>query len=116
MPVATEPPFGRTTVYIGPTNYAGQGREWARALGAAGVAARNMAVDVPGGFSFPADSVVPVPVYNLSESWQQAELEAVSRYTHVLVEAERPLFGRLLGRDPGREAELLAERGADLAD
>ena len=74
-----------------------------------------MAVTLPGGFSFPTDTAVPVAVHNVSLRWQQAELEAVSGFTHVLFEAERPLFGRLLGRDLGREAAALESAGVSIA-
>lgn len=117
IPPPTTAPYATARVYIGPTNYAGQGWAWARALDACevDVRARNMAVDVPGGFSFPADTVVPVPVYTSSEEWQRAEVAAVLGYTHVLFEAERPLFGRLHSRDVEIEARLLSESGISTA-
>lgn len=118
IPAPTEAPRTDIRVYIGPTNYAAQGWLWARALDAApggDVAARNMAVDVPGGFSFPADTEVSVPVYTRSRAWQEAELEAVSRFTHVLFEAERALFGRLFSRDVAAEERLLRDRGLSTA-
>ena len=51
IPPPTKAPSAALRVYIGPTNYAGQGWAWARALDACDVdvRARNMAVDVPGG-------------------------------------------------------------------
>src|SRR5690606_1958325 len=109
IPEPTGAPETAVRVYIGPTNYAGQRIRWARALEAddASIGARNMAVELPGGFAFPADTLVPVAVHTISTSWQRAELDAVKRFTHVLFEAERPLFGPLFGRDLGREiAEL----------
>ena len=115
LPAPTAAPETDVRVYIGPTNYAEQGWAWARALEASGVGARNMAVDVPGGFSFRADTEVPVPAYTSSELWQNAELEAVSAFTHVLFEAERPLFGRLFGRDVEREDTELIARGLSTA-
>lgn len=116
-PAPTAAPATPIRVYIGPTNYAGQGYRWARALEAsdARIGARNMAVSLPGGFSFPTDTAVPVAVYNVSRQWQRTEWDAVMRFTHVLFEAERPLFGRLLGRDVGREAEKLASSGVSIA-
>ena len=117
VPLPTSAPVAARRVYIGPTNYAEQGWAWARALDAApaDVRARNMAVDVPGGFSFRADTVVPVPVYTSSDQWQRAEVTAVQEYTHVLFEAERPLFGRLYSRDVETEAGMLAEHGISTA-
>src|SRR5690349_8170358 len=69
-----------TRVLIAPVNYSGQGREWARALEAAdpSISARNMAVDVPGGFAFDADLVVPVGTYHNGAEWQQRQFEAAA--------------------------------------
>lgn len=117
VPAPTDVPDAEVRVYIGPTNYSGQGHEWARALARSSgrVGAVNVAVDVPGGYAFLADTVVPVPVYHRSSAWQRAELDAVSRFTHVLFEAERPLFGRLFGRDVEREVAELRARGLSVA-
>ncbi|PVE92210.1 hypothetical protein [Microbacterium sp. TPD7012] len=104
-------------VLITPMNYSGQGRAWARALEAAdpSISARNTAVDVPGGFSFDADLVVPVGTYHNGAEWQQREFEAASRATHVLIEAEEPPFGRMLSRSVAAQAEALLDRGVDVA-
>ncbi|MEK8228012.1 hypothetical protein NKG05_20855 [Oerskovia sp. M15] len=67
---------------------------------------------MPGGFSFAADTEVPVVVYNRSQEWQEREFVAVSQFTHVLFEAERPIFGRLFSRDVSAEAEQLASRAS----
>lgn len=101
-----------TRVLIAPVNYSGQGFAWARALESAddAVCARNMAVDVPGGFSFDADLLVPVGTYHNDRDWQQRQFEAAAGSTHVLIEAEEPPFGRLLGRSIGAQAEALTER------
>lgn len=117
LPGFSQPGPGRVRVLIAPVNYSGQGRLWARALEASSpdVSARNMALDVPGGFSFPADLVVPVPAYHNSRTWQRGQRAAVEGFTHVLVEAEEPLFGRLLGRDSGREVDELLAAGIDVA-
>ncbi|WP_223625931.1 hypothetical protein [Microbacterium sp. EST19A] len=104
-------------VLIAPVNYSGQGRAWARALEAAdaSISARNMAVDVPGGFSFDADLVVPVGTYHNGTEWQDRQLAAASRATHVLIEAEEPPFGRMLSRSVVAQAAALVERGVDVA-
>lgn len=100
---------------IAPVNYSGQGTAWSRAISSPEVAAVNMAVEVPGGFSFPADLVVPVPVYQNGHRWQRRQLEAASRFSHVLVEASEPPFGRLLGRDVSRQQDALRQRGVSIA-
>lgn len=104
-------------VLIAPVNYSGQGREWARALEAStpDISAQNLAIDVPGGFSFAADIVVPVSTYHNDSDWQQREFEAASAATHVLIEAEEPPFGRLLGRSVAAQAQALLDRGVDVA-
>ena len=101
----TEVPDAPVRVYIAPTNYSGQGYRWARALESADpdIAARNMAVELPGGFSFTADTLVPVAVVNSSAEWQSAEWAAAQSFSHVLIEAERPIFGSKFGRDVARE-------------
>ncbi len=113
----TAVPATLVRVYIAPTNYAGQGYRWARALEAAdsAIGARNMAVALPGGFRFPADTNVSLGVVNSSTDWAQQQWSAVTRFTHVLVEAERPLFGRLFGRRLVDEIAALREAGVNVA-
>lgn len=100
-------------LYIGPVNFAGQGHAWARAAERLpGVAAHASQFRAPGMPIFPADTVVPVNVYRFSRRWQRREFEAVARhYTHVLLEAARPLFGPLFDDDPIAEVAALRERG-----
>lgn len=104
-------------VLIAPVNYSAQGVAWAHALEAAdpGISARNMAVDVPGGFSFDADLVVPVGTYHNDPDWHRRQFEAATHATHVLIEAEEPPFGRLLGRSVAAQSGALRERGVDVA-
>lgn len=115
--VASADPSAPVRVLIAPVNYSGQAREWARSLESADprISARNFAVDVPGGFDFPADVVVPVAAYHNSPEWQAAQWRAIGGFTHVLVEAEEPLLGRMFGRDPARECEALRDTGISLA-
>lgn len=109
----TEVPDTPVRVYIGSANYAAQGYKWARALEAADgrVGARNSEILLPGGFNFPADNRVPFAAVNGSPEWGAAEFQAVSAFTHVLVEAARPLFGAYLGQDLRAELAALRERG-----
>lgn len=117
IPPPTPVPTTAVRVYIGPTNYAGQGRRWAAALEAADprIGARNAAVEVPGGFSFPSDTVVPLAIASRSSVWQRSELAAVKEFSHVLIEAERPLFGTLFRRDVAQEIEELRDAGISCA-
>ena len=102
---------------ITPVNYSGQATAWARALEAHddNLSARSAAVDVPGGFSFEADLIVPVATYHNDADWQQRQLAAASTATHVLIEAEEPPFGRLFGRSVERQAQALCKAGVSVA-
>ena len=104
-------------VLITPVNYSGQATAWARALEASGddISARSAAIDVPGGFSFEADLIVPVATYHNDADWQRRQLAAASAATHVLVEAEEPPFGRLFGRSVEKQAQALDEAGVSIA-
>lgn len=104
-------------VLITPVNYSGQATAWARALEANvnNLSARSAAVDVPGGFSFEADLIVPVATYHNDVDWQQRQLAAASAATHVLIEAEEPPFGRLFGRSVERQAQALSDAGVSVA-
>ncbi|MCE7480322.1 hypothetical protein LZG07_00010 [Microbacterium profundi] len=112
----TEVPDTAIRVFIGPTNYSGQGYRWARALehANAAVGAKNMEIVIPGGYSFPADTSVPIAATSTAE-WAQSEWKAVQRFSHVLFEAERPLFGRLFDRRVDAETAALEERGVSVA-
>lgn len=113
----TSVPSSRLRVFIGPTNYSGQGFAWSRALekSSADLQARNLEVELPGGFTFRADSKVSVSHYNRSRNWQQGEFTAVSQFTHVLYEAERPIFGSMFSRDIRREIHALQQANVSVA-
>ncbi len=97
---------------IGPANFAGQGWAWARAAEQflTGVDATNMAVERDR-LVFPADYVVPAVVYR-SLRWAD-EQRAVLRdtYTHVLLEAMRPVLGNRYGEDCRRDLVTLRKDG-----
>lgn len=113
----TSVPEAELRVYIAPTNYAGQGALWARALETADtrIGARNMAIDLPGGYAFPADTLVPIAAVNASDEWAAREWDAVQQFTHVLIEAERPVFGKRFGRDVEAEVAALEAAGVSVA-
>lgn len=104
-------------VLIAPVNYSGQGRAWAEALEASDsrISAKNMAVEVPGGFAFTSDLEIPVGTYHNDRDWQQRQFQAAVDATHVLIEAEEPPFGRLMGRSVEQQAAALLDRGVDVA-
>ncbi|KJQ53661.1 glycosyltransferase family 1 protein [Microbacterium sp. SA39] len=111
----TTVPDTEIRLYIGPTNYSGQAFAWARAVEAEDlrVGARSVAIELPGGFRFPADTTVPIAAVNASLPWAEAEWEAARRFTHLLIEAERPLFGRRFDRDV--RTEIAALEAANLS-
>lgn len=113
----TTAPSTPIRIFIAPTNYSGQAFRWARAMESADdrIGARNRAEQLPGGFDFPADASVPFATAQGSASWASAEFAAVRQFTHVLAEAERPLFGRLFGRDLRTELDALADEGISTA-
>lgn len=104
-------------VLIAPVNYSNQGTSWARALESADadISARNMAIEVPGGFSFEADLLVPVGTYHNDPDWHGRQFAAASTATHVLIEAEEPPFGRMMGRSVRAQAAALEHAGVNVA-
>lgn len=116
-PPPTSVPNSELRLYVAPTNYSGQGYLWARAAERSEprLEARNMAVELPGGYGFKADSLVPIATVNASESWAAAEWQAAQQFTHVLVEAERSMFGRQFARDLSAEVAALQASGVSVA-
>lgn len=104
-------------VLIAPVNYAGQAKAWAESLEKfdPSISARNFAVEVPGGFSFDSDLLVPVPTYHNDSDWQHRQLRAAARASHFLIEAEEPPFGRLFGRSLKRQAAAIESQGTSVA-
>ncbi len=101
---------------VGPTNSAGQGWAWARSAAdhVPGVGARTFAVRRRE-FGFPDDYGVTPADYG-HPTWQRRHEEYVAaRFTHVLVEAMRPLFGTRNGRDAAGDIATLRRAGLDLA-
>lgn len=97
---------------VAPANFAGQGEQWADSARrfVPGVAAHSFAV-LNGKFDFPL-SYAATRSQAATEAWQRAHLDHVARtYTHVLIEAERPLFGSLFGPEASTEIGPLRERG-----
>ncbi|TCO33096.1 glycosyltransferase involved in cell wall biosynthesis [Kribbella steppae] len=101
---------------VGPANFAGQGTRWARAL----------EVRVPdalatsfaffrGVLDYPVDYGVPARTYRRNRRWQLNFYNHVVRnYTHVLIEASRPIFGPLHGPDASGDIQYLLTKGLQL--
>ncbi|GMA38648.1 hypothetical protein [Mobilicoccus caccae] len=105
------PPQTPTRLWVGPANFAGQGDAWARAverhLGDPEVGATSMSVAGP--IRFPVDYEVEPEVFR-DLAWQREQLTALRGWTHVLVEAERPVTGTLFA-DCAAEARALERLG-----
>lgn len=115
-----EPPTiepSRVRLYIAPVNFAGQGYEWARAAERIdGVSAVDMQYTMKSSFGFPTDNLVPVNVFLHSRTWQQRQFECVNkRFSHVMIEAERSIFGGLFRGDVEREVTALRDKGIAVA-
>ena len=92
-------------VLIAPFNYAGQAQQWARTLRREGaVDARNLAVQVPGGYGFASDGLVPAAVFLGSQEWKSRQREALAGFTHLIIESFASPLGN--GRGPRFRQEL----------
>lgn len=117
---AAEPPerdagTGTTTLVVGPANSAGQAWAWTRAAAAhvPGVTGYALAIRNER-YDYPADELVGRDAYLSDGDWQLRTLaRARASWTHVLLEAGRPVLGGLVGRDFTGDADLL--RGSGIA-
>lgn len=103
---------------FGPSNMAGQGWEWAKAIetNIPGVTTRVIQLERESGLEFPADETVATATYRRDPTWgQRLEDEAIDGWTHVFLEAGRPLFGIRNGRDFEGDAKRLLARGLRVA-
>jgi hypothetical protein len=68
-----------------------------------------------GDFGFPADYSVSESVFSSSGDWARRQRDAVANgFTHVLFEAERPIFGLAFQGFVEREARWLLDRGLEV--
>ena len=118
----TEPPQdaleAAARVLIAPANFAGQGTAWARALERhrPDVQARSWMQVRGGSYPFGADWTVPMASLGRPLDEQRALFDHVaSTFTHVVLEAGRPLFGALHAFDAAQEARALQDRGVTVA-
>lgn len=117
-PASVPPPLpqlpGSVRVLIAHANYAEQGWRIARALEKLdGVSAT--AAQLEGriaGYGFHSDYGIPARVYQYSRRWRERFRDEIAqRYTHVIIESARPLFGALHQFDTAADALWLRERG-----
>ncbi|MDF2805064.1 MAG: hypothetical protein K0S43_10 [Cellulosimicrobium sp.] len=100
-------------LFVGPTNAAGQGWAWARAVerSADGVGAQSMAYRRS--LAFPADVDARAALRG-SRAWQSAQRRGVLRFSHVVLEAQESLFPAL-GRGVAGEVQDLRDAGVAVA-
>ncbi|MBM7504164.1 glycosyltransferase [Agromyces aurantiacus] len=109
-PVAV--PGGDVRLLIAPANYAEQGLQWARAASTLpGVDAVNLQIVPARNPGFGTDAAVPSSVAAHSRRWSDSQWTAVRSFTHVLIEAERPILGRRFGGDLRREIHAMLDAG-----
>jgi len=87
-------PKAKKRVLIGPTNSAGQGYLWANSVNkfCPGVEARNFAYRNT--FGFPANFKIDISLAK-SKEWQLTAEEAILKYSHILIEAQKPLLAKI---------------------
>ena len=111
-------PATAVRLLVAPTNTASQGWAVARAVERlGGVGARTSGI-VPrgGGYGFLADQEVPPNEYRWSARWHRAQRRAVlDGFTHVLLEAGRPLFGDAFARSVDTDIAALRRAGIGVA-
>jgi hypothetical protein len=104
---------GVTSLWVGPTNSAGQGYAWARALDRFDPVVRTevWTLDRISAFVFPTDVRVPPESWG-SRSWSLAHRRDVRRrFSHVLMESGLGVFGALGGGDLGGDLAALRQAG-----
>lgn len=113
VPTATRP----SVLAIGPANMAGQAWEWARAAERVvpGMRAEVLSVDRGSAVAFEADVVVPASTFARDREWaERRQTEALATWTHALLEAGRPVFGTMNGRDFTGDANVLRAGGVEV--
>lgn len=116
MPKLPKLPKTPVRLFVGPANFAGQGTLWARAAERHldGVAARNMSV-LGGAYRFPVDMGVPATLL-ADANWQSRQVDYLTnRFSHVLIEAGRPVFGSRYGKNALNDVKVLQDAGVNVA-
>lgn len=113
----TTVPKSPIRLYISPTNYAGQAFMWARAVEnfKSGIGASNLEIRIPGGYQFESDAEVDMPIFNTSNKWADQEYSRAIEFSHVLIEAERPMFGVKFNQNLEKEIQKLREENISVA-
>lgn len=107
---------GRVVLGIGPTNSAGQAWAWTSAAKRRfeGVETEVVAL-INGRYDYPSDVSVTAQTFAHDPTWGLNLREhAVENWTHALIEAGRPLFGRLGGEGPQSDIDALRRAGVEV--
>ena len=106
----------RFRLLIGPANFAGQGYAWARAAERAieGLRAESLTRTV-GTFHFPTDDSVSPYAYTTGKWKSRQNQRIIEHFTHVLIEAGRPITGYLNGRNVDGEIGVFTKAGLSCA-
>jgi hypothetical protein len=120
-PAPESPPFppvpdASVRLLAGPANFAGQAWTWGRAaeqhLPGVGAVVFQL---IRENLRFPADYEVPRPVY-AHPSWQRRQQDFVTtHFTHVLIDAMRPVLGPRGREDCAAELPVLRQAGVRVA-
>jgi hypothetical protein len=110
-------PAESVRLLIARTNSAGQGYLWVQACRQLeGVSAINVSLSSGKGFGFPSDVEVPTKVFQNSLGWAREFFAYVTEnFTHVMIEAEKSIFGILFNGDVAREVAELRKAGLSVA-
>lgn len=98
---------------IGPSNSAGQGWQFAKAVEREfGVQSFVLQVDRGSGLGYPADETVPFRIYARNPRWSAAMEQRVDRdWTHAILETGRPIMGHRYGTDFVVDAQAMRANG-----
>ncbi|GAB3934530.1 hypothetical protein GCM10029976_043620 [Kribbella albertanoniae] len=101
---------------IGPVNFAGQATQWARALEGQSPTTKVTAFAFTNGvLDYPVDYRVSWTTYRRHRPWQLEFYHyVVQNYTHVLIEAGRPMFGVVHGPDSTGDLLHLLGKGVQV--
>ena len=116
LPAQPQIPAAVTKLIIGPANFAGQGFGWAREAERAvpDLYAESLTRTI-GVFGFPTDDEVSTFRYQFPK-WQKRESDRItSNFTHVLIEAGRPITGSYYGRTVDKEISIFTKAGLSCA-
>lgn len=107
----TQPDGAGIRLLVAAANFAGQGRAWADAAATLpGVHATSFAVEDPTGLTLPAHQSVGKEEFADPE-WAATHENWVRSFTHVLIEAGRPVTGQVHGLDAYGDDEVLRSAG-----